>query len=281
MNNIQEKLEEILDAEFIDEFINLVNVELPPVRKPQYTTQYYLYNILLALTDLQKWSSLHLLHTKNTKYHFKTIQNKHLEWSKKHLYEKTYKIINQKYHLNNLKKSANLVVFIDSSNIYNKIGSSKTGYGQNPKKKESRISAICDEHMNVHSMTLIKTIKKTEIKNTFPHDSRTIESSLTDLFKSEIKCRSLKVVGDKGYALKITEKQRINQKFNTEIIYPHKRNQKEKTPIKHKKYLKKRYVVENLFAKLKKYGRICMRKDRLECTYMGFLYLAVMINFKK
>ena len=36
-----------------------------------------------------------------------------------------------------------------------------TGYGMNPKKKESRISVICDKDKNVFSLTLIKVKEKT------------------------------------------------------------------------------------------------------------------------
>ena len=235
----------------------------------------------MVLTDLQKWKSLKLLHQEKEANHYKTIQDIHLKWSKLNLYEKTYKNINQKHNPTNFKKSKNYVLFIDSSNIYNKNGVEKIGYGQNPKKKESRISAICDENKNIQSLVLIDTIQKTEIKKTMPHDSKTIEQSLKDLTKKQIICKTIQLVGDKGYTIKKEEKLKLKENFNTEIVYPNKKNQKTRTLKRHKKLLKKRYVIENVFQQLKKYDRICMRKDKLECTYMGFLYLATIINFKK
>ncbi len=48
-----------------------------------------------------------------------------------------------------------------------------TGYGMNPKKKESRISE--------------KTVnQKTVIRNTFPNDSKTLKPSIHDLLKNKL-----------------------------------------------------------------------------------------------
>jgi hypothetical protein len=68
---------------------------------------------------------------------------------------------------------------------------------------------------------------------------------------------------------------------NTQIIYPNKRNQKEKTSKHYKKLLTNRYIIENVFANLKKFDRTCVRNDRLNITFKGFLFLGTIINFKK
>lgn len=239
-------------------------------------------NIILVLTNLQTWGSLKLIHANKSKYHYKTIQDKHLEWSKLNLYEMTYKIINDKYHQAKLKKSANLTLFIDSSNIYNKNGQENIGYGQNLKKQESRILAICDSNMNIYSLTLINSqLKESKNRKTLPNDSKTVIQGITDLLKTNIKYRSINLVGDKGYATKKDAKNHLKETYKITLIYPHKKNQKQKTPLSHKKLLKGRYVIENVFAKLKVYGRICCRKDKLACTFMGFVYLSAMLIFKK
>lgn len=272
----------LIDKEFVDEFINLVTKTCKIIRSPKYSTIYYLYNIILVLTNLQTWKSLRLLHLDKKPYHYKTIQDKHIEWSKLNLYEKTYKIINNKYHQKKLKGSSNLTLFIDSTNIYNKNGQENIGYGQNFKKQESRISAICDINKNIYSLTLVNSLSKEgTVKRTLPNDSRTIISSITNLLETNIKYRSIYLVGDKGYASKEQIKTNLKGTYNINLIYPHKRNQKHKTPILHKKLLKNRYVIENVFAKLKAYNRICCRKDKLICTFMGFAYLAAMLTFKK
>jgi hypothetical protein len=276
-----EKIYNIIDKEFVDCFVKLVNEECTQIRKPKYSIEYYLYYIILVLTDLKAWRSLKLLQTDKPKNHYKTIQDKHLEWSQKNLYEKAYKEINKKYHQSNYKRSANLTLFIDSTNIYNKNGNEKIGYGHNPKKQESRISVICDSKLNIHSLTLITTKQKTPIKKTIPYDNQTIDESLINLNPTDLKYKTLNLVGDKGYAIKVAKKLELKQKYNVNMVYPHRKNQRIKTPIKHKLLLKKRYVIENVNAKLKVYDRICLRKDRKECTYMGFAYLAAMLIFKK
>ena len=273
---------EIIDKEFIDEFICSVKKHCKPIRKPKYSTIYYLYNILLVLTELQTWKSLKLLHTNKSKYHYKTIQDKHLEWSRLNLYEITYKIINEKYHQSKLKKSSNLTLFIDSTNIYNKNGQENIGYGQNYKKQESRVSAICDSNKNIYSLTLVDTqIKNEKHKKTLPNDSKTVISSVTNLLETDLKYKSLNLVGDKGYATKEQDRVHLKETYKINLIYPHKKNQKVKTPLTHKKLLKNRYVIENVFAKLKVYVRVCCRKDKLACTYMGFVYLSAMLIFTK
>ena len=281
MNPI-ENIYKLIDKEFVDEFINLVNKNCRQIRLPKYSSVYYLYNIILVLTELQTWKSLKLLHLDKKPYHYKTIQDKHIEWSKLNLYERTYKTINEKYKQLHLKKSSNLTLFIDSTNIYNKNGQQNIGYGQNFKKQESRISAICDSNKNIYSLTLVDSLSKEgTVKRTLPNDSKTIISSITNLLETNIKYRAINLVGDKGYATKEPIKNQLKITYKINLIYPHKKNQKCKTSLFHKKLLKVRYVIENVFAKLKSYNRICCRKNKLKCTFMGFAYLASMLIFKK
>ena len=275
------KIYEIINKEFVETFVKLVNEKCKPIRKTKYSTEYYLYYIILVLTDLKAWRSLKLVLCNKSAFHYKTIQDKHLEWSQHNLYEKAYKEINTKYHQCNYKGSANLTLFIDSTTIYNKNGNEKIGYGHNPKKQESRISVICDEKLNIHSLTLVSTKQKTPIKKTIPYDNQTIDESLINLDPYWLKYKKLNLVGDKGYAIKIDKKNELAHQYKVNMVYPHKKNQKIKTPQKHKILLRKRYVVENVNAKLKVYDRLCIRKDKKECTFMGFAYLAAMLFFKQ
>jgi hypothetical protein len=279
MDTLNAKLYKLLNKEFIIEFKKQVKNECNPCRTPKYSIEYYLYYIILVLTDLNTWKALTLLHDTKPKNHYKTIQDKHYEWSGKNLYEKTYKNIHKIYHLNTTNDDI-LTLFIDSSNIYNKSGIENVGYGQNPKKQESRISAICDKNKNIYSFIMVKTINKTEKKKTLPHDSITIVPNLTNLFETDFKYKSINLVGDKGYAITQQTKENIKNKYKVDVVYPHKKNQKQKTSEEHKILLKDRYVIENVFAKLKVYNRLTVRKDKKECSYMGFLYLASMLIFK-
>lgn len=280
MDNYKNKLYAILNKEFVDEFVKLSGYSWLSSRTPKYSTEYYLYHIILVLTDLKSWKSLQLLMNNKPKNHYKTIQDKHYKWSQDNIYERTYKAINKKYHQNQSDTDI-LNLFIDSTNIYNKYGHENIGYGQNPKKQESRISAICDENKNIHSLILVKSITKTDIKNTLPHDSSTIIPSLDNLLNTNLKYKEINLIGDKGYATNEQTKKGIKDKYRVNLVYPHKRNQIIKTSDEHKKLLKHRYVIENVFCKLKVYDRITVRKDKKECTYMGFAYLASMLFFKK
>ena len=271
------KLSNFFDSEIIQIFIETIHKYYHNKRKTKYSVEYYLYYIILVLKELQSWKSLKYLLTNNKTNHYKTIQDIYLKWSRLNIYKITYNIILQKYKLDNL------TLFIDSSNIYNKNCCMNIGYGMNQKKKESRISVICDKDKNVFSLTVNqKTInQKTVIRNTFPHDSKTIKSSVFDLIKNKLKYKKLFLVGDKGYALKKNNKKKLFNDYNIELVYPHRRNQKEKTPKKHKVLLRKRYVVENVFSKLKQFNRICVRKDKLDTTYLGFCFLSLLLTFKK
>jgi hypothetical protein len=155
------KLSNFFDREIIHIFIETIHKYYHNKRKTKYSVEYYLYYIVLVLKEIQSWKSLKYLLNNKKPYHFKTIQDIHLEWSRLNIYKITYNIILQKYKLDNLKLSSNLTLFIDSSNIYNKNGCMNIGYGINPKKKESRMSVICDRDKNVFSLTLIKVNQKT------------------------------------------------------------------------------------------------------------------------
>jgi transposase len=101
------------------------------------------------------------------------------------------------------------------------------------------------------------------------------------MFISIKNTKKTNLICDKGYIRSQKDKKQILNKYNTDIICPNRKNQKEKTSNKHKKLLKKRYVIENVFANLKRFNRICLRKDKLTVTFTGFLFLATIFTFKK
>ena len=286
--NYLNKLSEIIDIDYVNEFIKLVSKhqQLAKInnkynRCSTYSIEYYLYHILLVLTQLQRWDSLRCVLNNKFKYHYKTIQDKHLEWSNLNYYEDAYRSLLITPDKNNFKYSKNLVFFIDATLIYNKHGREQVGYGQNPKKKETKLSAICDANKHVYSIIIAKTIQKTPIKKTLKNDAFLVEDNLKNLQETNIKFKKIILGGDKGYARTQDDKNMILTQYDTKLIYPHRKNQKQKTPPSSKRILKNRYVIENVFAKIKKFDRICMRKDHLESTYKGFIFLALILSFKK
>lgn len=281
MTDYNKKIHKILDSEYVDAILYTINKLCPHKRQPKYSNIYYLYHIILVLTQLQKWESLNLLFTCTSKYHFKTIQDKHLEWSKLNIYEEAYRYLLDKYKHFNLKKSSNLILFIDTTHIYNKGGVENIGYGYNPKKKETKISAICDENKNIYSSIISSVNHKSPSKTTLKDDAHLVEENLENLLEMDFKYKKIKLVGDKGYARTKQDKKYIQDNFNVQLNYPHRKNQKEKTPNSVKKLLKNRYVIENVFARIKRFDRICIRKDRLTTTFKGFMYMAIILQFRK
>lgn len=281
MINYYDKLKKKMNSEYIDAVIKMINIKCSSKRTPTYTNIYYLYNIVLVLTDLKKWESLQLLYENSCENHYKTIQDKHLEWSRLNIYEDAYNLLLKKYKLPILKNSSNFVLYIDSTLSYNKNGSECIGYGQNPKKKETKTSVICDKNKTIYSIDICDVNHRTPIKNTLIDDAHTVETSLQQLLKNKLKCKKIILVGDKGYARTKIDKEHIKNSFNVELLYPHRKNQKISTPKRTKYFLKNRYVIENVFSTLKNFDRICLRKDKLTATFQGFLYLAAIITFKK
>lgn len=287
-NYYLQKLSKIMDIDYVNELINMINLKCPNVRKPKYSNEYYLYYVMLVFKELQKWSSLMILFNNEKKYHYQTISDIHLKWSRLNIYEDAYKTLLKKYKKISIKGSAYLISFIDSTDIYNKNGCEKIGYGQDPKKKKTKVSAICDVNKNILSLIVTDThLKESEfngrkyLKPTLQSDTKTVNPTINKLLIDQLRCKQFKLVGDKGYATLKKDKIILKETKNTDIIYPHRRNQKIKTTDEHKKLIKKRYVIENVFAGLKRFDRICMRKDRLEVTFIGFLFLATICMFKK
>ena len=115
-------------------------------------------------------------------------------------------------------------------------------------------------------------------KDTLQYDSHTIEKTLDRL--PNIKCKKNKLVGDAGYSRTQKDKNMLFETYNVELHYPQRKNEHKKTSLATKKLMKKRFVIENVFQKLKRFDRICMRKDKLTSTFTGFLFLATILTFK-
>lgn len=261
----------LINKEYVDILVSFVNKN--QLRKHKYSTEYYLYYIILVLTDLQKWKSLKLILKNKPKTHYKTIQDIHLKWSKENIYEHVYIELLKKYKFKNLKNSKNIDLFIDTTLVYNKNGCENVSYGMNPKKKESKVSVICDKHKTIYSITTHKTSM---------YDGHTINKSIENIVNNDdIKYKKINLIGDKGYVCKKEDKNKLLISHRIDLIYPNRKNQKQKTSIKNKKLLKNRYVIENVFAKLKTFYRLVVRLDKLECTFKGFLFLASILKFKK
>ena len=81
----------------INDYFNLIlkyaNKYKPAKHNSKYSNKYYLTHIYNALENVVTYKSLIKLESikSNYIYHYKTINKKHLEWSRNNVYEKAYK----------------------------------------------------------------------------------------------------------------------------------------------------------------------------------------------
>jgi len=125
------------------------------------------------------------------------------------------------------------------------------------------ITGICDDNKIPLAFEYMDTnLSKTKTRrNTIKHDLNGVQPTLNNIPVKFKKYINVKLIDDKGY---ITSK-----KFNMDnrkigIICPKRKNQK-----------KENNKIENVFASIKKYDRINVRKDRYITNYMSFLYIGL------
>ena len=121
--------------------------------------------------------------------------------------------------------------------------------------------AIVNNETYTKKLTEVKTIK------TLPHDSQTILPAIKSLKTN----KSYNLVGDGGF---IFDTSKIPSNVN--LIAVKRKNQLVQNTVDEKQILKRRYKIENLFAKIKRFNRVHVRRDKLIVSYLGFVYLAFM-----
>lgn len=281
-----------MDTQLFECIIKYANLKVPNKRKPIYTTEYYLTNIIDMLTDFVKWSSLKK--SKNSKgeatYHYKTIAAKHNLWSDNGVYENAYVECVQKKNIPD--GSTYIELFIDSTLIINKSGIECIGYGTSCKKKKfTKLTALSsldtknvaiivdkvyDKDIKIDDGSDEKKYKKI---STLSHDVKNVEPVIENLRKIIPQERKIKLYGDKGYIMSSTDKKELNKKHNVKVIHCKRINQKEKNTKKEEETLKERYKVENMFTAIKSFNRIHIRRDKKISTYLGFVYLGCILKF--
>lgn len=245
--------------------INELNKNIDRNRyKVKYTDEYYLNFIFYILNDINRWSFIVNLKDYNSKFkfHYKTIYNKFLFWSKN-------KVFYNAFYNFHFKRNTNLLL------INNKYGSECIVI--NPeyrKKKITKLSLVSNKNNFIYSVEVFEIKYSNDKYKTSVHDVKMINKSLNKVtVKNESKYFNL--LGDKAYKTK--ENHKLNKK-NIKVITPNKSNAVIKnTKFKNKK-LKKRIKVENAINNVKRYERVKTRKDRNIITYMSWVYIASLIN---
>lgn len=250
--------------------INKLNKNINRIRyKIKYTNEYYLNFIFCMLNDINRWSFIVNLKGYNSKFkfHYKTIYNKFLFWSKNKVFYNAF----YNYHY---KKNTNLLL-IDATSINNKYGSESIVINPEYKKKKiTKLSVISNKNNFIHSIEVFKINKKNKKYNTSIHDVKMINESLNKVIINN-ESKYFNLLGDKAYKTK--ENLKLNKK-NIKVITPDKSNSIIKnTQFKDKK-LKKRIRIENAINNIKRYERVKTRKDRKIITYMSWVYISCLIN---
>jgi hypothetical protein len=262
-------IRESLSTEIYKKYIlDAVNELCPAKKKTKFTAEYYLENFIYMLNDLCRWKSLSIIHKTEKKYHWKTIENEFRRWSKLNVFEVAHNRMTEDMVYSKNDSHTTLNLYIDTADINNVSGSELVDYGKNKKKRQTKMSIICDRDRNIYVYDFYKANVA---------DVKTIISSLNKI-KGKFKYRKINVVGDKGYVSSEIKKEL--KKENINLIYPHKKNMKKRTPKRSKKHLKFRYTVEHAIHDNKRNNRISQRKDRLIHTFKSFLCLSIMINLQ-
>jgi transposase len=211
-----------------------------------------------------------------TDNHFKTIHSKHIEWSKKGVYEKAFKVISGKNITNAKGNTLNLI--IDATNIINKGGVDCIGYGSETRKKKftkltvvSNNTKIIAVHYHDVNDKVIGHRGKEETINTLEHDVKGIIPVVEKIQTN----KKIILAGDKGYIVNDVTKKHLMDSKKVKLITPYRKNQKKTNTSKEKKILKTRNYVEIAINKIKAYSRIHVRRDKNIVNYMGFVYLAL------
>jgi transposase len=146
---------------------------------------------------------------------------------------------------------------VDGSNIRAKKGGEKVK--KSGKNKSSTLEVVVDQY----GLPLIA-----KIENSARHETKILESLLP---KHELFPQVL--LADKAYDSGPLFDKLKN--FGIKLIAPHRMNRKAPSRYKFKDLIKlsHRNVVENFFALLKQNKRLETRHDRLESSFMGFVFL--------
>ena len=133
-------------------------------------------------------------------------------------------------------------------------------------------------------MTYTKELNKVKTIKTLPYDSQTILPAIKSLKTNKLYNLVVdsKFICDSGFLF-----DRSLIPANVNLITVKRKNQLVQNTVIENQILKKRYKIENLFARIKQFNRVHVRRDKLiRCgesstffpivTYLGFVHLAFM-----
>ena len=284
-----------MDKQLIEIFNKIIDKKYKKTNhKIYYSNEYYLINIFEMLNDINKWETLKklksynpvIINGKESKNHYSTIRKKFNKWCNDGIFEMAFQEC-----VDRTKFDKSIKLSIDASFINNKYGIEDIALNiDNKKKRASKISVISDKNKFIYSILSIRVSekeiekidrRKKENKNKknnkkiagFVHDVNTIQESL-DKINKIYNFNQITLMGDKGYIS--SDNYYYNNKKIILLTYKKKNQTPNEEEIEIE--LKERIYVENTIGNLKKSERVMTRKDHKIKSYMGFVYLASLIN---
>ena len=285
--------------------LKFYNYKISKKYNRKYSIEYYLNLMFELINNVNNWNTIQKLKIYNPinkfdntlpKYHWKTIQNLYDKWCNDNI----FKIANDNYINNKTIKLNEIDLFIDTSFINNKYGIEDIGMNtDNKKKKATKISILSDDDKFIYSVVHVpinikikkrrkkclkrrkrKYVKKTKLKKIkkpigFIHDVNTIQFTINNINKKYN--YEITLIGDKGYISSKTYKFKKN-KIN--LITIKRKNQKIDEKLIKKMFIKikKRKIIENTIACLKKNERVMTRKDHKIKNYMSWIYITSLLH---
>lgn len=262
--------------------LEIANNAYKNVRNRKFKLDYYLNNFLLLLNDVNKWKTLSVINQNQKKFHWKTIYNEFMKWSKDNIFKIAFeKFINTNYFKHSkVRQNKKLNLFIDVTKIHNLKGCDGiTINNEYVKKNITPLTVLCDKDKLPIGISVLKP--KTYYSNgrkTSCHDVTGVQDVLDSVSLQIPKYVKCNVIGDKGY---ISSNKFVIGKHSINLTTPKRKNQKIKTSKPAKKKLKGRYKIENLFATIKANERINVRHERKLINYLSFVYTSFLIEHIK
>lgn len=238
----------------------------PHKRKPRFSNEYIFDKVILLLKDLQTWRSFARI-LPNTKIgHYTTIMKRFHKWSNAGVFKQIHQELLEENIFININSNTTLTCYIDATLIDNRNGVDLIGFGENKKKKATKLTAICNDDKKV-----------LDIICDYKHDANMV-IPVTNSLSEKVNFRKINIVGDKGYKLSKEKLDELHRK-KVQMHVPKRKNEKKKTSKRTKNHLKKRYLVEHVFQQLKTFPRVRTRNDKESRYYMAFVYISLIIKF--
>jgi len=238
-------------------------------RKVKISNKECLYWAVKVLTTGVPWN-----HITPNQCHYSTVYKRFKQWTTEHVFFNLWKQLVIDYQDKMLKIDSqwfkNLI--IDSSMIKNIQGSDCIGKNHFDRNRlATKVSLIIDKQSIPLSCSFYPANQ---------HDATTIDSSIKNVI-GRIKRRKSKlihnVIGDMGYIVNKQNKVRKINQHGINMVTPHRKNQKNKITTKDKMLLQSRYIIENVFCRLKKFNRVAFRRDKSITSFKSFFYLGLVI----